>query len=257
MSQFADVQAFVREANRATELDELEGLLAGVTRELEFDYYAIIHHVDLNALPSGALRLSNYPQSWAEMLLERRYFVDDPILAGAQRTAAGFLWTDVPKLLSLSSRQKEILGCATNEGLGGGFTVPAHVPGEFFGSSSFGVRFGREVPEHSLPAIHYVGSFAFEAARRIARKKTMALINPGQVTPRLTPRQLDCVVLTAQGKSVSVVGQLLGISSDTAHEHLEDAKRRLGVARKEQLVARALFYGLITFNDVFSPQLGG
>jgi LuxR family quorum-sensing system transcriptional regulator CciR len=257
MSQFADVQAFGREANRATDLSELEALLAGIVRELQFDYYAIIHHVDLNALPSGALRLSNYPQSWAEMLLARRYFVDDPILAGAQRTSSGFLWTDVPKLLNLSKRQEEILGCATNEGLGGGFTVPAHVPGEFFGSSSFGVRFGRDVPEDNLPAVHYVGSFAFEAARRIARTKTMALINPSGRHPKLTPRQLDCVVLTAQGKSVSVIAQLLGISSDTAHEHLEEAKRRLGVARKEQLVARALFHGLITFNDVFSPQLGG
>ena len=257
MSQFTDVQAFVREANRATDLSELEGLLGDIVRELDFDYYAIIHHVDLNALPSAALRLSNYPQSWAEMLLERRYFVDDPILAGAQRTSAGFLWEDVPRLLALSKRQQEILEFASHEGLGGGFTVPAHVPGEFFGSSSFGVRFGRPVPEANLPAIHYVGSFAFEAARRIARARTMALINPTNVLPRLTPRQLDCVVLTAHGKSVGVIAQLLGISADTAHEHLEEAKRRLGVARKEQMIARALFYGLITFNDVFSPQLGG
>jgi LuxR family quorum-sensing system transcriptional regulator CciR len=257
MSQFTDVQAFVRDANRATDLNELEGLLGDIVRELDFDYYAIIHHVDLNALPGGALRLSNYPQSWAEVLLERRYFVDDPILAGAQRTSAGFLWTDVPLLVTLSKRQEEILESASHEGLGGGFTVPAHVPGEFFGSSSFGVRFGRPVPEANLPAIHYIGSFAFEAARRIARARTMSMINPTNVLPKLTPRQLDCVVLTAHGKSVSVIGQLLGISSDTAHEHLEEAKRRLGVARKEQMIARALFYGLITFNDVFTPQLGG
>ena len=257
MGQFADVQAFVRDANRAANLHDLGGLLEGIVRELDFDYYAIIHHVDLNALPGGALRLSNYPQTWAEVLLKRRYFVDDPILAGAQRTSAGFLWQDVPKLVTLTQRQEEILESATHEGLGGGFTVPAHVPGEFFGSSSFGVRYGQEVPLANLPAVHYVGSFAFEAARRIARANTMALINPTNKTPRLTPRQLDCVVLAAQGKSVGVMGQLLGISPETAHEHIEEAKRRLGVARKEQMIARALFYGLITFSDVFSPQLGG
>ncbi|HUO21996.1 MAG TPA: LuxR family transcriptional regulator [Caulobacteraceae bacterium] len=234
-------------------MSELEGLLANVVRELDFDYYAVVHQVDLNAASTRPVRLSNYPPSWAALLLERRHFVDDPIVVGAQRTCCGFLWTDVPKLLSLSKRQGEMLGCATGEGLGGGFTVPAHVPGEFFGLASFAVRFGRTVPEDSLPAAQYVGSFAVDAARRIARATTLTKTYAAKQPPRLTPRQLDCLVLTVQGKSVGVIAQLLGISPDTAHEHLEDAKRRLGVSRKEQMVARALFYGLITFSDAFSP----
>jgi LuxR family quorum-sensing system transcriptional regulator CciR len=69
------------------------------------------------------------------------------------------------------------------------------------------------------------------------------------VRPRLTDRQLDCVVLAAQGKSDGVIAQLLGISGETVHQHIETAKRRYGVASRMQLVVRALYDNLITFAD--------
>jgi LuxR family quorum-sensing system transcriptional regulator CciR len=250
MSRFGDVQAFVREANRATQVSDLKVLLEGTVRELGFDYFALIHHVDLNAPPGGAVRLDNYPPSWLEVLLARRYFVDDPVLTATQRSAAGFLWSDVPQMIPLTSRQKEILSSAEHEGIGGGFTVPVHVPGEFAGSCSFGVRFGRPLAEAALPALQYVGCFAFEAARRVARLEAARATGGSPARPpRLTPRQLDCVVLASHGKSDWDMGKILSISPETVHQHLEDAKRRYGVATRTQLVVRALFDSQLTFKD--------
>ena len=59
-------------------------------------------------------------------------------------------------------------------------------------------------------------------------------------------------MLAAQGKSDWHIGQLLGLSSDTAHQHIETAKRRYGVASRTQLVVRALFDQQITFADTLS-----
>jgi LuxR family quorum-sensing system transcriptional regulator CciR len=68
--------------------------------------------------------------------------------------------------------------------------------------------------------------------------------------PLLTPRQRDCVVLVAQGKSDWEIGRLLGISESTVHKHVEDAKRRYGVPTRIQLVVRSLFEKRVAFSDV-------
>ena len=70
--------------------------------------------------------------------------------------------------------------------------------------------------------------------------------------PKLTRRQYDCVVQAARGKSDWDAGHVLGISHQTVHKHLEEAKRRYGVATRAQLIVRALFSGHLTFGDVLN-----
>jgi len=69
--------------------------------------------------------------------------------------------------------------------------------------------------------------------------------------PGLTPRQRDCVVLVARGKSDWEIGRLLGISESTVHKHVEDAKRRYGVTTRIQLVVLSLFEKRLSFADIF------
>ena len=72
----------------------------------------------------------------------------------------------------------------------------------------------------------YLGCFAFQAARRLIEMH--AAVKPAieEAQQRLSPRQLDCVILAGRGKSDRDVGQLLGISGQTVHQHMEEAKRR-------------------------------
>ena len=247
MSQFRDVQAFVREVGRVSRLADLESLLIGMVETLGFDHVALVHHFSVRASSTEAVEVLNYPQAWQDLIVDRAYFTDDPILTACQNSAAAFRWSKVGDIISLSPRQQEILASASSCGLGEGFTVPVMVPGEFLGSCSFGVRDGRLLPERALPAAQYVGCFAFEAARRIQRSSREPV---HYERPRLTGRQFDCLVLIAQGKSDWDIGQLLGISPLTAHQHIEDAKRRYGVASRTQLIVRALFDNQISFRDI-------
>ena len=89
---------------------------------------------------------------------------------------------------------------------------------------------------------------AFDAAESLRQARP-----PGPPRgPQLTPRQRDCVVLVAQGKSDWEIGQVLGISESTVHKHIEDAKRRFGVSTRVQLVVRSLFDARLSFSDVMS-----
>ena len=248
MSDFWDVQEFVKEANRVTTFPELSSLMESMSKTLGFDYFALIHHVEL--VGPEVIDLENYPSLWREMIIERKYTSDDPILVACEHTNVGFRWSDIHKWIALSKRQREILDCARTAGIGEGFTIPVHIPGEYAGSCSFGLRANRKFNAKAMPAAQFVGCFAFEAARRVLRAQRLKSGKAVASAPRLTPRQLDCVVLTAAGKSDWDTARLLGISDHTVHQHIEDAKRRYGVSTRLQLVVRALFDGQLTFRDI-------
>jgi LuxR family quorum-sensing system transcriptional regulator CciR len=246
------MQQFVHEANRIADAASLQALLTVTVRELGFDYFALVHHASIRKSKSDVVRLHDFPQAWADVIADKGYFSDDPVHIACQKCAVPFTWEDVPEIIDVTERQQEMLDAAKIAGLGGGFTVPIHIPGEYTGSCTFSTRLGRDIPSDAFPAAHYVGSFAFEAARRVLQhvrmKKDMSEPPP---PPKLTRRQLDCVVLAGRGKSDRDVGQILGISDQTVHQHMEDAKRKYDVATRMQLVVRALFDSQLAFADLF------
>lgn len=255
MSAFDDVEDFVRISKRATKMGELADLLTGTVEAFGFDHVALVHHVNLSGGPVAAqeaLQFINYPDAWRALMRERGYLGDDPVLAACQKSAAAFLWSEVPRIIALNPRQVEILEAASVCGMGEGFTVPVNVPGEFLGSCSFAMRAGRDVQRQLLPAAQYIGCFAFEAARRIRLSAEPS--SQTEKRPTLTGRQFDCLVLAAQGRSDWHIAQLLGISHETVHQHIEAAKRRYEVASRTQLVVRALFDSQITFADVIGKR---
>jgi LuxR family quorum-sensing system transcriptional regulator CciR len=252
MSSFDEIQSFVGEANRVADISSLRGLLEDTVKSLGFDYFALLHHVDLSRRSQDYVRLVQYPQAWKEQSLTQHYYSDDPILAVSQKSVTPFLWRDVPRLMALTQRQEEILNSAHLAGMGEGVTVPINIPGEFSGSCSFCMRTGRQIPLASLPMAQYLGCFAFQAARRLIEVSTTAKPAIEEAQQRLSPRQLDCVILAGRGKSDRDVGQLLGISGQTVHQHMEEAKRRYHVATRQQLIVRALFDSQITFADLIN-----
>jgi LuxR family transcriptional regulator, quorum-sensing system regulator BjaR1 len=61
----------------------------------------------------------------------------------------------------------------------------------------------------------------------------------------LTPRELECLGLVAQGYSDRRIAQKLGVSVATAHEHVQRAMQRLGVTSRSEAVALAISFGAI------------
>jgi LuxR family quorum-sensing system transcriptional regulator CciR len=247
METLHDVQCFVRDAQDVANLRELDLLLEATIKSFGFQFYALGHHV--NVVSANQVQIGNYPETWSPSVHTRETITEDPVLRACQNSAVGFKWSDVGSLITLTARHKEILSNARKVGMGEGYTVPVHIPGECLGSCSFAYRVGKSLDEEILPTAHYVGGFAFEAARRLVRHGA-TLERAMSARAALTPRQLDCVVLIARGKSDWEAGQILGISHDTVHHHIETAKRKYGVATRTQLVIRTLFDNQLGFEDV-------
>ena len=133
--------------------------------------------------------------------------------------------------------------------------MPVHIPGETNGTCTFAVKEG-DLPADNLPMAQLVGSFAYEAARQLMLRGE-GILECEDPKP-LTTRQLECVALVRRGKSDWEIGQILGIREDqilgiredTVTDHLNEARRRIGVSRRAELPIHALFRGELTFSDI-------
>jgi LuxR family transcriptional regulator, quorum-sensing system regulator CciR len=242
------LQDFVESAGRVTSMTDLRALLQEVCEELSFDFFAIVHHLRFGRPTLGNVRLTNYPPAWIASFRQRDR-IADPVLRAAERSPSGFRWDRLEALIDLSSEERSILRQAERHGIGEGFTVPNHVPGEAFGSCHFAVRRGRPFPDRNIYAAQAVGAFAFEAARRLIEERPESSERYLAPAP-LTDRQRECLVFAARGKSDSVIAQLLNIRPRTVNEHIEAAKRRYCVATRSQLMIRALFRSEILYSEV-------
>jgi LuxR family quorum-sensing system transcriptional regulator CciR len=236
-----DVHAFIGQARTVRSADELRNLMEAITPALGFETYSLFQHVkDWDWRKTEALAISNYPISWLEYFFAKNFNRLDPVLRAARRTALGFQWSEIPRIVPLTNAQLRVLECGRREGIVDGFTVPANIPGEATGSCNFAVGPNRPLPVHNLPMAHLVGSFAYEAARQLWLRQLGIVRAPDS---KLSPRQRDCVVLVAQGKTDWEIAQVLGLKESTVNGYIDEAKVALGVTRRSQMVTRALFDG--------------
>jgi LuxR family quorum-sensing system transcriptional regulator CciR len=247
MGETRDVQEFVRQSRKLNDLDELKTLVERATHEFGFRYFLLSHHV--NVTGPNFVQLSNYPVDWSNAMRRKSHFADDPVIRACQKTATPFLWSELGKLIKISAPQREILEGAARAGFGPGFTTPIHIPGECTGSGSFAVLSGRQLNTAVIPFLQYLACFAFEAARRLSMAGHKLRFDSAKM-PSLTERQLDCIVLMAQGKSDWDTGKILGISQRTVQEHLDTARNKYGVGSRTQLIVRTLFDNQVGFQDI-------
>lgn len=234
MTELSDLNCFI-DASRGVASDtELAALLGDFSREMAFDGFSLFRG---SSDGSPSIAVTDYPESWLERVITRRYHGDDPVYHAARRTSVGFRRDQIDEHLVLTGRQRSILAEAERAGLADWYAVPAHVSGEACGVATFYVRAGRDLPVARLPFAQLAGAFGFEAARRLRRVGVAA----GPV--RLTPRQVECLLLIARGKTDWEIGAILGLAEDTVGKYVEAARDRYGVSRRSQLVVRALYDG--------------
>jgi DNA-binding CsgD family transcriptional regulator len=94
----------------------------------------------------------------------------------------------------------------------------------------------RIVAELQLFAVH-----AQDAAFRI-----FAPPAPPADAPSMTPRELEALRWTMDGKTAWEVGAIMNISERTAVLHLQNAMHKLGCINKHQAVLKAIRLGLLS-----------
>ena len=219
-----------------------------MARELDFDYFALLHHAALASARPGLIRVDTYPSGWEGELAFLGLLGADPVHHACTRTNVGFAWAELPGLTTIGRRQREILEQGRRFGIGDGFTVPANVPGEPGGSCSFAVRPGRALPAGRLHCAELIGAHAFRAARRIHDYPA------SRRRPHLSQRERQCVRLVATGKTDWEIAAILRISVETAHQYVKRARAAYDVVSRAQLAACGLRDALVSFDEAIPPN---
>lgn len=220
------------------------------TRWVGFRWYAV--H-DANGYWQSAkcslerIWLTNYPSELWEDYDRSGFARHDPIIRALERSAFAVPWMEIPTIISLSRAQEEVLSSAFYAGIRTGVSVAVRVPGKRQGIVTLISDSPVEVASRHKAALGFIAPIVCDAANRTGVTHTShdAIYNL-----HISPRQLECLALVARGKSDWEAGQILGISDQTVHRHVEAVRMKLGVRRRTQLVAKSLHLGLIGYSDI-------
>jgi LuxR family transcriptional regulator, quorum-sensing system regulator CciR len=247
VNQLGRAQSFIELCCNRTPARELASMFQ---RELEacgFRFFSCCSHVDPLRPPRGAVVLHNYPAEWMRAFSELDFYYIDPVFHYANRSLTPFFWDADVFRAELTAPQLEIMAEAGRFGIEHGYTVPLHAPRSpaAYRASCSVVPDSAVVAPEAYLAVQLMACYMYSVLSLEAEEKASGCGVHG-----LTRRERQCLELAAQGKSDWVAGRILGISERTVHNHIEHAKRRLGVATRVQAIVHALVNRQIAFGDV-------
>lgn len=248
MKPFELAESFVEQHGRKIPLPELKLLFATALAELGIRYFACCQHVDPLNPRNSALVFQNYPLEWLRYYSAGGRYRSDPVFRFADERMVPFHWNDPEFRASLSPAQREFLLEAAGHGIVNGYTVPIRPPGAQTASCSVIPGSANNIAPATGQAVFVMASFMFDAMLRAKSECS------GVRSIVLSERERQCLELAAQGKDDWTIGLLLRISERTAHNHIERAKRRLGVCTRVQVIVHALSEGQISFGDVIRME---
>lgn len=177
---------------------------------------------------------------WTERYTRRGYARIDPGIPMLFRATRPFTWTEAEGAKP-NREVRDLFGEAREIWAEDGLIVPVRGPGGE-------VSIVDMVADHRLK-LHPDERAALHALCSVYASVGQAFLEPLE-TPQqpdapLSRRELQCVYWLSLGKTEFEIGVILDVSPHTVKEYLENARVKLGVEKRIQIVSRALALGLL------------
>lgn len=210
-------------------------------QQLGFQTVAAMAVVDHGIARSEFVSVHNAPPGYAEAIADAACMRVDPVMQHCRKQSVPIIWdqaTYTAKGLGELWEEQARFGYAT------GIAMALHMPeGRHF---ALGVERDLALPSNPGELTRLVADLQLFAvvAQDVAVRVLAPAITPPEC-PALTPRELEALRWTMDGKTAWEVGAILGISERTAVLHINNAMHKLGCINKHQAVLKALRLGLI------------
>lgn len=206
-------------------------------RDLGFENCAYGIRVPVPVTRPRIFMMSNYPVAW-QRRYEDAYVQCDPTVLHARRSQAPLIWSDAvfdatPDLWTEARGYGLRIGWAQSSldghGIGGMLTLARPAGGLL--SSELGANETR---------MRWLTNMAHVALSR----RLVPELAAGPSSP-LTPREIEILQWTADGKTAGEISQILHMSEHTVTFHIGNAMRKLGSTNKTAAVVKAAVLGLL------------
>jgi DNA-binding CsgD family transcriptional regulator len=208
---------------------------------LGFDTVCAMTVVDRAGGQSEFITIDNTPQNFEDVFRDPIFGRRDPVMQHCRQQSVPIVWdqnTYVRRGVGEIWEQQASYGYVT------GIAMALHLPeGRHF---MLGVDRDQPLPRDPGELQRTVADLQLFAVH--AQDAAMRILVPEPLRPErplLTPRELEALRWTMEGKTAWEVGAILGISERTAVLHLNNATHKLGCVNKHQAVLKALRLGLI------------
>ncbi|MBL8350679.1 MAG: LuxR family transcriptional regulator [Burkholderiaceae bacterium] len=222
--------------------DDFRSEVVRFTQALGFSTVSAMAVVDHSVGRSEFVAIDNAPPGYAEAINDVPSMRRDPVMQHCRRHSVPIIWdqdTYTSQGLGELWEEQARFGYRT------GIAMALHLPeGRHF---ALGVERDQPLPSDGGELTRLVADLQLFAVH--AQDAALRVLSPAPRQPErpsLTPRELEALRWTMEGKTAWEVGAILGISERTAVLHVTNAMHKLDCASKHQAVLKALRLGLIS-----------
>lgn len=233
-------------AGEARTSDELAHTLDSLLSTYGFRFYGLRLHQKPHHDTIGTALLGRWPEGWRTIYSNRKYVLIDPTIRMLSIAQRPFRWKDAVFALKGDPhrpRMDRMMQEASRFGLEDGYVVPVHGRNGLLGSMTFGGE-----PVDLSPAELAM----FEAAGKLAfwhllslQGQAGALEEAANVDTQLTRREMEVVLLLADGMTSHEIAKALSISNHTVDWYINGLQEKLKANNRQHVVALAFRLGLV------------
>jgi LuxR family quorum sensing-dependent transcriptional regulator len=235
-----DTWRFVSQISDAADEQAIEKALVGVANSMGLVsiFGGIVPSLNASAQEiRNRILLQRFPNEWADRYNRRGYIYRDPIVERLQVDRTPFTWTDAYLSSDHADNVLLIEGESGEFGLRGGFVVPIALLDKCVAAISFGGS-DDELSPNDQSMLSFLANYAVGA---ILQRRCSARRARG----RISPREYDCLLWAAEGKTDWEIATILGISKPTVTKHILSAREKLGAVTKAHAIVIALRQNII------------
>ncbi len=213
-------------------------VLAQASADLGFEYCAYGLRLPIPVSRPKVIMMNNYSGSWQERYELENYLAVDPTVAHGMKSVMPLVWSD-----RVFSSCRQFWEDARSHGLTYGWAQSCFnakgVGGLLTLARSDDPLTEKELESHSF-RMTWLAHAAHEGLSRIITEKLMP-----EALLELSPREVEVLRWTAEGKTSSQVSEILNISERTVNFHVNNTLAKLGAANKTAAVIKASILGLL------------
>lgn len=238
MANIDDALSAIGEIRHPKQIPELLGRI-GASYGLKTVAYLGTGTLDLRLPRREPYLAVTYSSAWVQHYRARGYVKLDPIIRTGLRRLLPFDWADFSRE---ESALRQFFGEATDFGLGHrGMSFPVH--GHAGDRSMLSVS--ADFAEREWQWVRRTAFRQFPVIAAHLHDAVLRMEGSSRSQPHLSPREIDCLRWTSEGKTVWECGIILSLSIHTVRCYLESARHKLGATSNTHAVSIALKSGLL------------